>query len=154
MKNLRNQKGITLVALVVTIIVLLILAGVSLSLVAGSDGILNKASSAVEKDADASVKEQAGLALTEAKADYYEDKYASDTGLPADVTDFTSYVSKNLTELNKSISGGSMTIDTTTKEVTITVTKTKKKFKALIENVASGTEGTTVGTWTEVTGNQ
>ena len=36
---MKNQKGITLVALVVTIIVLLILAGVSLSLVMGNEGI-------------------------------------------------------------------------------------------------------------------
>ena len=35
MRNFKNQRGITLVALVVTIIVLLILAGVTLSLVAG-----------------------------------------------------------------------------------------------------------------------
>ncbi len=40
--GIRNE-GIRLVALVVTIIVLLILVGVSLNLVAGSNGILNKA---------------------------------------------------------------------------------------------------------------
>ena len=44
---MRNQKGITLVALVITIIVLLILAGVSISLVLGQNGVLNQASNAV-----------------------------------------------------------------------------------------------------------
>lgn len=39
----KDKKGITLIALVVTIIVLLILAGVSLNLIAGSEGIIAKA---------------------------------------------------------------------------------------------------------------
>jgi len=40
---LKNRKGITLVALVVTIVVLLILAGVSINLVLGNNGIIAKA---------------------------------------------------------------------------------------------------------------
>lgn len=40
---LKQQKGITLVALIITIIVLLILAGVTISLVLGDNGILNHA---------------------------------------------------------------------------------------------------------------
>lgn len=40
---LKGQKGITLVALVVTIIVLIILAGVSIALVLGDNGIVSKA---------------------------------------------------------------------------------------------------------------
>ena len=42
-KTKLQEKGITLVALVVTIIVLLILAGIALSLVLGNNGILGKA---------------------------------------------------------------------------------------------------------------
>lgn len=41
-----KQSGITLIALVITIIVLLILAGVSLSITVGENGILQKATSA------------------------------------------------------------------------------------------------------------
>ena len=44
MKEFRKMRGITLIALVVTIIVLLILAGVSIQLIGGSNGILNRAS--------------------------------------------------------------------------------------------------------------
>ena len=43
---LKGQKGITLVALVITIIVLLILAGITISLTLGQDGILKKAEEA------------------------------------------------------------------------------------------------------------
>ena len=77
MKNLRNQKGITLVALVVTIIVLLILAGVSLSLVAGSDGILSRATNAVDKNLEATVEERVNMKLAEYIEDYYEEKYVN-----------------------------------------------------------------------------
>ena len=40
---IKNNKGITLTALVVTIIVLIILAGVSISLFAGNGGIIHHA---------------------------------------------------------------------------------------------------------------
>lgn len=43
---MKKEQGITLIALVITIIVLLILAGVSLSLVAGENGILKRAENA------------------------------------------------------------------------------------------------------------
>ncbi len=47
--TLRRNKGITLIALVVTIIVLLILAGISIAMLTGQNGILNRASEAKEK---------------------------------------------------------------------------------------------------------
>ena len=43
-KKFKRNKGITLIALVVTIIVLLILAGISISMLTGQNGILNRAS--------------------------------------------------------------------------------------------------------------
>ena len=45
----RTQKGITLIALVVTIVVLLILAGVSINAIFGQDGIIQKAKEAQNK---------------------------------------------------------------------------------------------------------
>ena len=45
----RNEKGITLVALVVTIIVLIILAGVSINLLVGQDGLISRAKLAKEQ---------------------------------------------------------------------------------------------------------
>ena len=43
MKKLKQNKGITLIALVITIVVMLILAGVSISMLFGSNGIINRA---------------------------------------------------------------------------------------------------------------
>ncbi len=63
---LKNIKGITLVALVVTIVVLLILAGVSINLVLGNNGIIAKAKDAETKSAEASQNDLKGMnALTE-----------------------------------------------------------------------------------------
>ena len=62
----RKNKGITLIALVVTIIVLLILAGISISMLTGQNGILNRASEAKEKTEIASEDEKRKLAQAEA----------------------------------------------------------------------------------------
>ena len=58
---LKNKKGITLVALVVTIVVLLILAGVSINLVLGNNGIIAKAKDAETKSAEASENDLKGM---------------------------------------------------------------------------------------------
>ncbi|MFR5313249.1 MAG: leucine-rich repeat domain-containing protein [Clostridia bacterium] len=56
-----RQKGITLIALVITIIVLLILAGVSIAMLTGDNGILNQANDSKIETAVGTVKEQLKL---------------------------------------------------------------------------------------------
>jgi len=58
---MKKNKGITLVALVVTIVVLLILAGVSINLVLGDNGIVKKAQDAKTKSAEASENDLKGM---------------------------------------------------------------------------------------------
>ncbi len=62
-----NEKGITLVALIVTIIVLLILAGVSMAMLTGENGILTQAQNAKEETERAQEKEEALLEELENK---------------------------------------------------------------------------------------
>ncbi len=57
----KSKKGITLVALVVTIVVLLILAGVSINLVLGDNGIITKAKDAETKSAEARENDLKGM---------------------------------------------------------------------------------------------
>lgn len=64
-KEIKNQKGITLIALVVTIVVLLILAGVSINLVIGNNGIITKAQDAKIISRAASVEDEVGLWKTD-----------------------------------------------------------------------------------------
>ena len=54
----RKNEGITLVALVITIIVLLILAGVTLSMVVGDNGIITKAKEAKQNMSNATAEEK------------------------------------------------------------------------------------------------
>ena len=60
----RKMKGITLVALVVTVVVLLILAGISLNLVLGDNGIITKAQEAAAKTEESSATESFSMYLT------------------------------------------------------------------------------------------
>ena len=65
---MKKQRGITLIALVITIIVLLILAGVSIAMLTGNNGILSQAQKASEETKIAEEKEQIGLAWNGATA--------------------------------------------------------------------------------------
>ena len=66
---LKNQKGITLIALVITIIVLLILAGVSIAMLTGQNGILTQAGNAQTNTREAEIKEAISLAVSTINAD-------------------------------------------------------------------------------------
>ena len=74
MNKFKETKGITLIALVITIIVLLILAGVSIAMLTGDNGILTQAKQAKEATEESEKKEIKMLAQLEAKThlDNYE----------------------------------------------------------------------------------
>ncbi len=77
-KGSKLQKGITLIALVITIIVLLILAGVSIATLTGDNGILTKAQTAKTETEKASEEEQVQLAAMNAAMN--TEKYDYETG--------------------------------------------------------------------------
>ena len=57
MKRNEREKGITLLALVITVIVLLILAGITIGAITGNDGIIKNAQNAKEDTEIANEKE-------------------------------------------------------------------------------------------------
>ena len=61
--NLKERNGITLIALVITIIVLLILAGVTIATLTGDNGILGKAKTAKTTNDEEKAKEQIKIAV-------------------------------------------------------------------------------------------
>ncbi len=61
MKRIKEKRGITLIALAVTIIVILILAGVTIDAVFSDNGIINKAKEAANAMNNAVVNDQAEL---------------------------------------------------------------------------------------------
>ena len=68
---MKRQNGITLIALVITIIVLLILAGVSISMISGDDGIISRAGEARTETKAADIKEQIELIAANNKLEKY-----------------------------------------------------------------------------------
>ncbi len=87
MKSRKKQEGITLIALVITIIVLLILAGVAIAMLSGENGILKKAAEAKTKTDEAQIQEE--ITLTDMDLDShfiinnskYKCKYGMITGI-------------------------------------------------------------------------
>ena len=66
--NLKERKGITLIALVITIIVLLILAGVSIAMLTGQNGILTQAQNSKTTTEYKSAEEKVKLAIMAARS--------------------------------------------------------------------------------------
>ena len=75
---MRNQRGITLIALVITIIVLLILAGVSIAMLTGDNGILSNADRAAEETAIANARDEVSMAVNEALTNRYGAVYGDE----------------------------------------------------------------------------
>lgn len=68
----KKTEGITLIALVVTIVVLLILAGITIGMILGENGIIAKAQKAKELQRIAQIKEQVKIKMSELTADKIE----------------------------------------------------------------------------------
>jgi Tfp pilus assembly protein PilE len=71
----KQQKGITLIALVITIIVLLILAGITIAMLTGSDSAPAKANEAKQKNDIGAAKDQVFMIAQNAQLKYYDDTY-------------------------------------------------------------------------------
>ena len=67
---MKKQGGITLIGLVITIIVLVILVGVSISIVVGNNGVLTQATGAVIENKKTGAEEEIGLAWTSVYTEY------------------------------------------------------------------------------------
>ena len=94
---MKRNNGITLIALVITIIVLLILAGVSISLTLGNNGVLNQATNAVEANRDAKAKEEVEIAWAGATSDYWAE-WAEDSNKSADAEFYEEKLTDYLSE--------------------------------------------------------
>ena len=155
-----NKKGITLIALVITIIVLLILAGVSISMLTGDNAILSKAWQAKEATRGSQVKEYVDLAATSNEGVGYtggdkvtKDKAISDLKEKGELTDKEVELLKDedvITiggiEIDFSVLGGSRTWTYDANNLTCTCGTTTVKIGDYVNY--SPTEGTTETTYT------
>lgn len=69
---MRNERGITLVALVVTIVVLLILAGVTITYALSDNGLFTRAEDTTKVSEQATVRDAVSNAQAEALIEYYD----------------------------------------------------------------------------------
>ena len=99
---MKNQKGVTLIALVVTIVVLLILAGVAIAMLRGDNGILKEATKASSATSAAEVKEAISNVVNEATTEYYDLKYVQKSTTIENVSQ-SKYIAKQI--IQSSISG-------------------------------------------------
>ena len=135
--NLKNQNnGITLIALVVTIIVLLILAGVSIAMLTGDNGILKRAGEARDTTGRAQIAEELQLAINAVAIDYYKN-FAS-TG-SSTLRDYI-FLSTTQTAINSQLSENA-SYDATNKKITYKQIEFSVDEKGNVTN--SGTSGST-----------
>lgn len=69
LKTRKMERGITLIALVVTIIVLIILAGISINLILGENGIITKAQEASKEQKVSELQEEVAMKMSEREID-------------------------------------------------------------------------------------
>ena len=114
-KKLNSSNGITLIALVITIIVLLILAGISISMLSGNNGILTKAAESKEETRGGAVQEQRDLWKLEQTSAQYA-KTQSTKSLATLLEELGPYGQKLLTadEINTINETGQVTIGSRT----------------------------------------
>lgn len=74
LKSLKNVHGVTLISLVVTIIILLILAGVTILTLTGNNGILKKSNTAKEETNEKTATEIMNLKITNAQIKSYSEE--------------------------------------------------------------------------------
>ena len=120
---LNNKKGITLIALVVTVVVLIILAGVSINAVLGNNGIIKKANQAASVTKEAEVKEAINRTILEF---YLTNDYET-------LEDF----------LKAKAEDGS--IDSVTKNADGTLTVKKGEYSVTVENKTNSSGGSSSG---------
>ena len=176
----KNAKGITLIALVITIIVLLILAGVTIATLTGDNGILGKANDAKTQTEQAKEDENLKIAIagsygTDGKLNLKDlkdnltnqgiDYDKNNTGFPLEVTingenkkiDANGNVTVKLESVADSKTKGTVFKDTTTLEDTYgNQVKIPKGFKIANDSATDVTGGIVIedATYTKTIGSQ
>ena len=148
---MKNQKGITLIALVITIIVLLILAGVSIAMLTGDNGILTKATESTTATDLAEVLERVNMELDAQMAN----------ALAGDKFDIASKIQTNIGTLPTGYSATAKILNTTASDAVVddenvTAYNTSYKVQITIDApddvtitpTTGGTVSYTGGKWT------
>ena len=126
-----NNKGITLIALVITIIVLLILAGVSIAMLTGQNGILTQASNSKDKATAAEIAERVNVELN-AQLSH---------AMAGEAFDSATTIQNNIGTLKD------CTVVANSTDTTLTITVSGTNSNLLDNKVATLTKDPTSGNW-------
>ena len=144
--NLKERKGITLIALVITIIVLLILAGVSIAMLTGQNRILTQAQNAKTTNENKSAEEKIKLAIMAAKSQSTDGSLELDKLTTEVTTNYGGQVDGEAFPATVTIDGKSFKVDsdgnTTLKDGKVTIIEGNGKNVGDIIAITS-TKGTT-----------
>ncbi len=148
---MKNQKGVTLIALVVTIVVLLILAGVAIAMLRGDNGILTEATKASDSTKISEEREAVSNAINELTTAYYDAKYVAKTITEENNQTLGEYIGAHL---NDKVSS-KVDISTNTSTGVLTI-KTKTQYTSGTDKGKVEQATYTIGTealsdWTKVT---
>ena len=166
-KEMKNTRGITLIALVVSIIVLLILAGITIATLSGDNGILTRAKEAKEKTEQAQKEEKQTVSNMEDMLENIEFKNINteDTkpgkALPANVTILENNGNKGIVikdqnnnewvwiEVPKRTVFADLIIDTTTELTEQDYNSIRDKLIEYVEIYRNGSATQTKRVWTD-----
>ena len=127
---MKKERGITLIALIVTIIILLILATVSINLIWNDNGIIKKAQEAKKVYTQAEIKEQLEFAIIDIQTDVAIDMTRKNLATLDDIT--TESISKKLPEgMNVEVGEKETTSDGKTQKV-VTVIVNGEEYQYVI----------------------
>lgn len=117
MQSRKSNKGITLIALVISIIVMIMLATVSLNMTIGKNGILTQAQDAKLKQEEANVETEVMSGIASLDTEYYQ-KVTADTGITIDsiynMASLAKYINGKINGFNYNKNGTSVVYFTNT----------------------------------------
>ena len=139
----KGNEGIPLVALVVTIVVLLILAGISLNLVLGENGIITRAQEARDKTEQARINSEKSINSLEQELSNYMNNIDSEHGGSGTAADLSKYnIGDEVAYTYDTVSGGySLTAAKSgyTSDQTVAQSSTTLKWKIINKDESTGT---------------
>ena len=158
----RNEKGVTLIALVVTIVVLLILAGTAIAMLSGDDGIMTNAQKAQAANTEGEIREKIKMAYNAVKTSISVDSAIDPDYNATETATLQALFEEAASEIGLTVSGGSsesedgltITLDSTGKRITFVYQDNRFGGSSGTVNVANGTINNNTAINSLPTGNQ
>ena len=134
---MKKQEGITLIALVITIIVLLILAGVTIAMLTGENGLLTRASSTQTAVEEGKARDVVSLAINEVKIDILDPTVTDNSKKVMSAANVVAKINAKPNQLEGTVAASGSNITITGTDTTITVALTISGDNATIASVTT-----------------